>query len=229
VTAPAASFASHSRLEQHLQPQLHYARAAAAKAGVGLGLVGGLDDGVEFPSFGHPTGTDEVGHAIVERPGEAVSGVEVRAPLLSSGVVGILREGDGRKVEGDSIGGIVQRLGSGVPGETGEPSGSYLCAENFEARRSADAEKVARETFDIERRLLGAEYLDTLDTMDFLAVNLARLVRQAEAEKLERETLDIMRRVLGPEHPYTTLSTYNLCILALGSKRDDALSLTPVG
>ena len=54
---------------------------------------------------------------------------------------------------------------------------------------------------EIRRRVLGPEHLDTLKSMNNLALVLDDEGHYAEAEKLDRETLDVMRRVLGPEHP----------------------------
>ena len=74
----------------------------------------------------------------------------------------------------------------------------------------AEAEKLDRETLDIQRRVLGPEHPDTLMSMNNLATVLEHEGHYAEAEKLDRETLDIKRRVLGPEHPDTLASMNNL-------------------
>ena len=76
--------------------------------------------------------------------------------------------------------------------------------------RYAEAEKLDRETLDIQRRVLGIEDPDTLRSMNSLASVLDEDGRYAEAEKLDHETLDIQRRVLGPEHPGTLTSMSNL-------------------
>src|ERR1035438_8552798 len=64
--------------------------------------------------------------------------------------------------------------------------------------RYAEAEKLYRETLDIQRRVLGTEHPDTLRSMNNLAIVLNHQRRFTEAEKLHRETLDIQRRILGP-------------------------------
>jgi non-specific serine/threonine protein kinase/serine/threonine-protein kinase len=90
----------------------------------------------------------------------------------------------------------------------------------------AEAEKLYRETLDVERRVLGPEHPRTLWLMNNLANVLTDEGRYAEAEKLFRKTLDIRRRVLGPESPDAASSTYNLsCIAARQGRRDEALSL----
>ena len=75
---------------------------------------------------------------------------------------------------------------------------------------NADAERLDRETLDIQRRLLGPEDPDTLNSMSSLAGILYREGHNAEAEKLFRETLDIERGVRGPDNPDTLNSMSNL-------------------
>jgi tetratricopeptide (TPR) repeat protein len=90
----------------------------------------------------------------------------------------------------------------------------------------AEAEKLLRETLDIQRRVLGPEHPDTLLSMGNLAHFLTENGRYTEAEKLYRQTLDIRRRVLGPDHPNTAGTIYSLgCIAARKGNRDEALSL----
>jgi hypothetical protein len=90
----------------------------------------------------------------------------------------------------------------------------------------AEAEKLQRETLDIQRRVLGAEHPDTLLTMNDLADSLIHQRRYAEGEKLQRETLGIQLRVLGPDSPDAAVSTYNLGgIAVLQGKRDKAFTL----
>jgi tetratricopeptide (TPR) repeat protein len=89
-----------------------------------------------------------------------------------------------------------------------------------------EAEKLARETLDTRRRILGPEHPKTLQSMVNLAYALKRLGRYAEQENLLRQALDIQRRVLGPQDPDRAVSAYNLaCIAARGGRRDEAISL----
>jgi len=67
----------------------------------------------------------------------------------------------------------------------------------------ADAERLLRETLDMQRRVLGSEHQDTLWSTQVLAESLRAEGHLLDAEKLQRETLSIRERVLGPEHPDT--------------------------
>ena len=68
----------------------------------------------------------------------------------------------------------------------------------------AEAEKLTRETVDIDRRVLGPENGDTLSSTDTLAQIMYLEGRYAESERVYRQALDVNRRVLGREHPVTT-------------------------
>jgi hypothetical protein len=66
----------------------------------------------------------------------------------------------------------------------------------------------------------------TLATMNNLAIVLLNEGHYEEAEKLYRATLDVQRRVLGPESSDAADTAYNLaCLMAVESRRDEALSL----
>jgi non-specific serine/threonine protein kinase/serine/threonine-protein kinase len=67
----------------------------------------------------------------------------------------------------------------------------------------AEAEKLQRETLEIQRRVLGPEHPDAIDSMESLAEILMAESHYPEAENLNREKLDIDRRVYGPENAYT--------------------------
>lgn len=71
----------------------------------------------------------------------------------------------------------------------------------------------------IQRRVLGPEHPDTLQSVNNLAETLSSQGDPAGARKLHEETLDIWRRVLGPEHPSTSMSAWNL-FLTLRDLRD---------
>jgi len=73
-----------------------------------------------------------------------------------------------------------------------------------------EAEKLQRQTFEIERRVLGPEAPNTLSDTISLATTVRVEGRYSEAEKLEQPTVAAMRRVLGPEHPYTLTATDEL-------------------
>jgi len=78
----------------------------------------------------------------------------------------------------------------------------------------ADAEKLQRETLEVQRRVLGPEHLDTLITMGDLSGTIAlRGDRLHEAEKLGREVLEKERRVLGPENRHTLIAMDSLAAI----------------
>jgi thioredoxin-like negative regulator of GroEL len=74
-----------------------------------------------------------------------------------------------------------------------------------------------RDALAIQRRVLGDEHPDTLDSMTELAKLLAREGRYDEAEKLLVAALAGRRRVLGENHPDTTATSQELA--RLGSLR----------
>ena len=65
--------------------------------------------------------------------------------------------------------------------------------------RYSDAEKLERETLEIQKRVLGPEHPETLMTMYNLTCALNKTGSFVEAEALGRKTLDVRSRVLGPE------------------------------
>jgi tetratricopeptide (TPR) repeat protein len=100
--------------------------------------------------------------------------------------------------------------------------GETLIQEN----KYPEAEKLLRETMEIERRTLGPQQYDTLSSMGVLGQLLMKEKRYAEAEKLVREQLNGLKRALGPDHEDVADSAYSLaCILSWEKKRDEALSL----
>jgi tetratricopeptide (TPR) repeat protein len=99
--------------------------------------------------------------------------------------------------------------------------------------RPAESEKLARETFETRRRVLGPEHPDTLIAM----ANLAYTLEQrhwfdgetrplSEAEELSSKALAIQRHLLGPEHPDTLNSSIYLAMsLALQGRYLEAAKL----
>src|SRR5438132_13923047 len=81
-----------------------------------------------------------------------------------------------------------------------------LAATLLRQGRYAEAEKLYRQAFDLQRRVLGPENPHTLATMGSLGWTIAQEGRYAEAEKFEREAFEIERRVQGPEHQDTLIS-----------------------
>jgi hypothetical protein len=84
-----------------------------------------------------------------------------------------------------------------------------------------EAEKLERETLDIQRRVLGPEHPDTLASITQLAATLYYEGRYSEAEKLGQQALESKRRILGPENPDTLWSMVILAKLLMirGSQR----------
>ncbi len=74
-----------------------------------------------------------------------------------------------------------------------------------------------REVLEVQRRVLGPEHPDTLNTMSNLGCSLGGQGKHAKAETMTREVLDVQRRVLGAEHPSTLLTMGNLA-LSLGGQ-----------
>jgi eukaryotic-like serine/threonine-protein kinase len=65
------------------------------------------------------------------------------------------------------------------------------------------AQSLFERALDIQRRVLGPENPDTLQTATSLANSLRFQGHLPESEKLHLQTLEIQRRVLGPQHPDT--------------------------
>ena len=55
----------------------------------------------------------------------------------------------------------------------------------------------------MQKRVLGDEHPDTLNTAGNLALSCSEQGKYAEAEALQREVLAVQKRVLGAEHPDT--------------------------
>jgi tetratricopeptide (TPR) repeat protein len=92
--------------------------------------------------------------------------------------------------------------------------------------QNREAEKLLRETLEIQRHVLGPEHQETLGTQGILANVLLHEGQITDAEKLQRATLDSRRHTLGAEHPDTAEAVYDLAIIeASKGKRDTALSL----
>jgi serine/threonine protein kinase len=75
------------------------------------------------------------------------------------------------------------------------------------------AQLLQQRSVEIRQRVLGPEHLDTLKSVNSLAIVFQQQGHYADAEKLYRQTLDVSRRVLGPEHPITLGTMNNLAAL----------------
>jgi non-specific serine/threonine protein kinase/serine/threonine-protein kinase len=74
----------------------------------------------------------------------------------------------------------------------------------------AQAEPLLTRAVQIQRRVLGSNDRDTLNSMSSLALLLHRQGREAEAEKLQRQIVETERRGLGPKDPQTVASIFQL-------------------
>jgi tetratricopeptide (TPR) repeat protein len=92
--------------------------------------------------------------------------------------------------------------------------------------RPAEAEKLEKETLEIQLRVFGTENLGTINSMTNLADFERDLGRDEEAKKLLHQALDIETRLLGPDQTLTAETRYDLaCILARDRQVNEALSL----
>ncbi|MGA8143629.1 MAG: tetratricopeptide repeat protein [Candidatus Acidiferrales bacterium] len=90
----------------------------------------------------------------------------------------------------------------------------------------ADAEKLQRESFETERRVLGPENLKTIVASDNLAETLIYERRDEEAEQILRGNLETVVRVFGASHPELASIRYSLgCIDLHRGQRDEAIEL----
>jgi tetratricopeptide (TPR) repeat protein len=64
--------------------------------------------------------------------------------------------------------------------------------------------------FSTRERVLGPKHLDTLASMDNLALVLERQGNYEAAEEMHWRALELKEKVLGPEHPDTLTSMNNL-------------------
>ncbi len=90
----------------------------------------------------------------------------------------------------------------------------------FDEGRYAEAEPLARSTFETRRRVLGPEHPDTLYSMNLLGDILAREGRYPEAEALLRSEVDLARRTFGPGDRDTEAMTYDLACATLGNSHE---------
>jgi serine/threonine protein kinase len=74
----------------------------------------------------------------------------------------------------------------------------------------SNAQSLLERALDIQRRVLGSEHLETLESAASVGKVLRYRGRYPEAENLERQTLAIERRLLGPQHPNTLTSISDL-------------------
>jgi eukaryotic-like serine/threonine-protein kinase len=80
----------------------------------------------------------------------------------------------------------------------------------FSLGLNSHAQSLFEHAMDIQRRTLGPENQEALESATSLG-NMLRLQGEyAAAEKLERDTLDVSKRVLGPAHPTTMLAMSSL-------------------
>jgi len=95
-----------------------------------------------------------------------------------------------------------------------EASVRYTLGETYDAigvyEKSVEELEKAQ---NIQKRFLGLDHPDTLNTMNSLATVFIRLGKYAEAESVLRETISRQKQVLGAEHQQTIVSMHNLGIV----------------
>jgi hypothetical protein len=80
----------------------------------------------------------------------------------------------------------------------------------FQANRWEEAERLDRAVLEKRLEVLGEEHLETLTSMNNLALDLKSLGRAEEAAVWREKDVEISTRVLGEEHPGTLISMSNL-------------------
>jgi len=123
---------------------------------------------------------------------------------------------DGRNVKVvDILDNAREKIGESFKGKPEiEASVRHTLGETYDAigvyeKSVAELEKA----LDIEKRILGLDHSDTLNTMNSLAAVFIRLGKYAEAESILRETVSRRRQVLGAEHQQTLVSMHNLGVV----------------
>lgn len=90
--------------------------------------------------------------------------------------------------------------------------------ENLQGQFRAAFEKIL-ESLRIQRALLGDKHVDTLRSMNLLALIFSGLQKYDEAEETNRQTLKLREEVLGEEHPATWESRSNLASTFVRQKK----------
>lgn len=85
-----------------------------------------------------------------------------------------------------------------------------LATMRMQQGRYKEALGILRETYALQRRLIGPDDHNTLRTMANLGTCLEMLEQFDEAEVLQRELLERRTRILGPDHPRTLNTRANL-------------------
>jgi hypothetical protein len=86
-----------------------------------------------------------------------------------------------------------------------------------------EAERIARESLEAERRVMGSDHSDTLVTENMVGQVLREEHRYPEAELVMLDTLARRTKAFGAKHPDVAETEYNLAALyALEGKKDDA-------
>lgn len=78
-------------------------------------------DGIELPAGAKTLPTGKPWQVVGKGSGETVAGIEAGRSMLRRQIIRILGPGDGREVEVDSVGSVVQRLRPGVTSKSGKP------------------------------------------------------------------------------------------------------------
>ncbi|HXP27281.1 MAG TPA: tetratricopeptide repeat protein, partial [Steroidobacteraceae bacterium] len=99
---------------------------------------------------------------------------------------------------------------------------SELASTLFVERRYAEAEKLARETFDIQLRQLGPRHRDVMDTLQRLGMAMALNHHYAQAKLLFTDVIDKRRNSQGSANPWYVWYAF-ACAATAADQPDDAL------
>jgi tetratricopeptide (TPR) repeat protein len=91
--------------------------------------------------------------------------------------------------------------------------GTVLGKIYYEERLLDEAKKLFVEVIETHKTKLGADYPDTLTSMDNLASTYTKLGQWEEAEKLELYVIETRKTKLGADHPDTLISMDNLALI----------------
>jgi serine/threonine-protein kinase len=154
-------------------------------------------------------------------------GPDHRDTLWSLHDLGVLCSRQGRLVEAEAI--LVEVLATSRRlGGLGDPDvfKSSLGDVYLWQGRYDEAARLFTEAIDSQRRAVGPEHPQTLDSMHSLSITYRDQGRHQQAETLQHEILETQRRVLGSDHPATLMSMSNLArVYAKQDRASDAEKL----
>jgi tetratricopeptide (TPR) repeat protein len=131
-----------------------------------------------------------------------IFGAKHRQTFLATNVLGLIYQEQGRYKEAGEILKMLEDC-AGVLGEEQPFHMARLASMYLEQGQGEKAEELYVKSLEIQRRELGKEHPDTLESMLALASVYQTQARYEETETLYTKTLEIRQRVLGEERPDT--------------------------